>query len=120
MKKISDIRGEEALDVLADIMEPASEIMTDKDVILLARAGERLRSVSTAIKNHKKAVIEILAILDGEDPEEYEPSLMSLPTKLLEIFNDPTMQQVFSLQGQTQEKNASGSATGSTKGTAKK
>lgn len=120
MRKISDIKGEEALDVLADIMEPASEIMTDKDVVLLARAGERLRSVSTAIKNHKGAVIKILAILEMEDPEEYQPSLMSLPTKLLEVFNDPTMKQVFSLQGQTQEKNASGSATENTKETAKK
>lgn len=117
MRKLSDIKGEDALDVLADILDPATEIMTDNDVVMMARAGENIRAVSTAIKNHKRAVIQILAILDGEDPDEYRPPLMAIPIKLLEVFNDPDMVQVFSLQGQTANEKLSGSAMENTEET---
>ena len=110
MRKISELRGEEALDVLADILEPASEIMTDTMVATLARSGDRIQAVSMAIKNHKKAVIKILAALEGEDYETYKPALLTLPLKLLEIFNDPDVVQVFTLQGQKNESESFGSA----------
>ena len=103
MKKISELRGEEALDVLADILEPAAEIMTDKEFVELFRADKRMKAVSKAIKNHKRAVIEILAVMDGEDPETYEPPFVSIPVKLIEILNDPDVQAVFSAQGQNME-----------------
>lgn len=110
MRKISDIRGEDALDVLADIMEPASEIMADEEIASMYRSGNRIKAISTAIKNHKKSVIHVLAILDGEDPDGYSPSLISLPTKIIEILNDPELDMVFTSQGQMQGENASGSA----------
>lgn len=115
--RISELKGEQALDVLADIMEPAADIMSDKEVAELYRAGNGVKAVSVAIKNHKKAVIEILAILDGEDPATYEPPIMALPVKLLEILNDPGVQQVFTPQGQNEDAESSGSVTGNTKGT---
>lgn len=114
MKKLRDFKGEEALDVLADILEPSAEIMTDKEVAFLARAGNRLGAVKLAIKNHKKAVIKILAILEGEDPLTYEPLLLTIPLKLLELFNDPDVVQVFTLQGQETEQESSGSAMANT------
>lgn len=117
MRKLSDIRGEEALDVLADLLKPATDIMVDKEIVKLARSGDRVGAVSIAIKNHKDSVISILAILEGADPSKYEPSLMELPIKLLEILNDPDLVQVFTSQGQMQEENASGSAMGSTEET---
>ena len=103
MRKLSELKGEEALDILADILEPASEIMKDEEMVTLARSGDNVKAVSKAIKNHKKAVIQILAAFDGEDPDKYEPPIMALPIKLLEIFNDPDVQTVFSLQGQSTE-----------------
>ena len=114
MRKISELRGEDALDVLADILEPASEIMTDNKVAELARSGDRIRAVSVAIKSHKRAVIKILAALEGEDYETYKPALLTLPLKLLEIFNDPDVVQVFTLQGQKTESASFGSATENT------
>lgn len=116
MKKLSELRGEEALDVLADILEPATEIMTDAQMVAYARAGDKIHAVSTAIRNHKKAVIRILAILDGEDPDTYQPPFLAIPVKLLEVFNDPDVVQVFTLQGQTTEGEFSGSATVNTTG----
>ena len=108
--KLSEIKGEQALDVLADLIEPASEIMTDKMVVATAKSGQKLRAIRLAIKNHKKAVIEILAALDGADVDNYEVNVLTLPAKLLEIFNDPMVMSLFTSQGQKTEKTSSGSA----------
>lgn len=95
MKKISEIKGEEAIDILAELIDPIGEIAADKDFIELARGGERTGAVKKALKDHKKSVITILALLDGEDPATYQPSLVSLPMKLLELLNDPDLQLLF-------------------------
>ena len=108
--KLSEIEGERAIDVLADLIEPASEIMSDKEVSALYESGQTLKAVKVALKNHKKAVIEILAVTEGEDPTTYKPKVLSLPAKLIEIFNDPEVIGLFRLQGQD-EKTSSGSAT---------
>ena len=71
--KISDIKGEAALDAFADIIDPAMEIMTDPDVSAAYKNPETTRAqlVGMIVKGHKKAVITIMAILDGKDPETY-------------------------------------------------
>lgn len=109
--KLSEIKGEQALDVLADIIEPASEIMTDKAVVDMARSGKKVKAISSAIKNHKKAIVEILAVLDGKEADEYEVNVLTLPAKLLEILNDQMVMSLFTSQGQTPGKTSSGSAT---------
>ena len=111
--KLSDLKGEAALDALADLIEPVSEIITDKEFVSLARTNApRTKLVKAAIKNHKKAVIEILAILDGESPDTYKVSILTLPKKLIEVFNDPDVISLFRSQGQTVT--SSGSATENT------
>lgn len=112
--KLSEFKGEEALDVLADLLEPIVEIMTDEKVIALARKNDKVETVKAAIKNHKKAVIEILATLDRQDPKTYEVNILSLPMKLLELFNDEDLMSLFRLQGQNEEQTFSGSATENT------
>ena len=101
--KLSEIKGEAAIDVLVDILDPASEIIGDKEIELAVRNNAtRMQIVKIALKNHKKAVIAILAALDGKKPEEYEVSVLTLPVKLLEVLNDPELVNLFSSQGQTQ------------------
>ena len=107
--KLSEIKGEAALDVLADLFEPAAEIVSDKEIADLYKSEQLLKAVKVALKKHKKAVIQILAITEGEDPETYEPNVLSLPAKLIEIFNDPELMGLFHSQGQTEE-TSSGSA----------
>lgn len=115
--KLSEIKGEQALDVLADLIEPASEIMTDEVVRACARSGNKLKAIKMAIKNHKRAVIAILAALDGvEDVDSYEVNVLTLPAKFVEIFNDPDVMSLFTSQGQKTEKTSSGSATENTEG----
>lgn len=114
--KLSEYKGEQALDMLADLIEPAAAIMTDREIVSAVRANlPKIKIVKAAIKNHKPEVIEILAILDGADPKEYaeKVTLFTLPAKLLEIFNDPDLMSLFTSQGQKPE-TLSGSATEST------
>jgi hypothetical protein len=109
--KLSEIKGEQALDVLADIIEPASEIMSDKLVSAAAKSGQQVKAIKLAIKGHKRALIEIMAALDGAEVDEYEVNVLTLPAKLLEILNDPMVMSLFTSQGQKTEKTSSGSAT---------
>ena len=113
--KLSEVKGEAAIDMLADLIEPAGEIMGDPNVADAYRNKSRLAAVKVAIKNHKKAVIEILAVLDGIPVEEYDPNMFSLPVKLLEILNDKELAQLFTLQGQTGDATSSVSASENTK-----
>jgi len=111
--KLSDMKGEKALDALADVLEPVAEIVSDKEVVRLFKGDNRVRAISCAIKKHKKAVITILAITEGENPDTYEPNILSLPAKALEILNDTALMSLFQSQSQT-DKTSSGSATAST------
>ena len=100
--KLSDIKGEKALDVLVDIIDPATEIATDKELELAVKNhATKIEIVKIAIRNHKRAVIEIMAALDGKKPEEYEISVLSLPIKLIEMLNDPDLVSLFESQSQT-------------------
>lgn len=119
--KISDYKGEEALDVLAELIEPAAAIMSDKDIAEFARKKNRVMLIKTLIKNHKAEVIEVMAVLDREDPRQYaeKVNLFTLPKKLLEVFNDPDVMSLFTSQGQSVEETSSTSAMESTEESAR-
>ena len=111
--KLSEYQGEAALDILADLIEPAGEIMSDKEIGEVFKKN-RFKAIGLAIKNHKKAVMQIMAALDGVPMEEYKCNVFSLPVKILEILNDPALIQLFQYQGQTGDANSSGSVSENT------
>jgi hypothetical protein len=99
--RLSEFKGEEALDVLADIIEPITMIMTDKEIYELAKnQAQPIQYISPMIKNHKPELIQILARLDNKTVEEYNKTLtlISLPKQILEMINDPEVQNLFQLQ----------------------
>ena len=108
--KLSEYQGEAALDILSDLIEPAGEIMTDKEIGDVFKKN-RFRAIGLAIKNHKKAVMQIMATMDGVPVEEYKCNVFTLPVKILELLNDPDIVQLFTYQGQTGDANSSGSAS---------
>lgn len=112
--RLSDIRGEAAIETIANIIEPATEIMTDPEFRDLARKKSIAKAASVALKNHKKATLEILAALDGEDPKTYSPTLLSIPKKLIELFNDPELMALFSSQDPASEEASSGPVSANT------
>lgn len=109
-----DLKNEEAIEVLADIIDPSVEIFSDEEVAQAFRNGDTMGGVKKILKSHAKAILEILARLDGFDPAEYECNFVTLPVRLLEFFNDPDMQILFQSQGQMEEATSSGSATENT------
>ena len=112
--RLSDYRGEKALDVLAAMLEPATEILADSEVANGVKRGDiPVKIVKVAIQRHKRAVIELLAALNDMPPDEYaeQVSLLTLPKQLLELMNDKDVQSLFTSQGQMTGKQSSGSAT---------
>lgn len=114
MKKISAYENEDALDLLADIIEPAAEIFADKDVAAHMRDGKKMTAIKTAIKSHKKAVIEILARFEGVPVEDYKCNILSLPTTLLEILNDEALLGFFTASVRKNTETSGGNATENT------
>lgn len=96
MRKLSEIKGEEALDVLADMIVPITAIANDEEV----RAGFETNvatCASIAIKKHKDDVIDMLTALDGRSKEEMleDMNILTLPAVLIEILNEPAVQSLF-------------------------
>ena len=92
--KLSEYQGEAALDILADLIEPAGEIMSDKQIGDVFKEN-RFKAIGLAIKNHKRAVMQILATMDGVSVDEYKCNVFTLPVKIIEILNDPALVQLF-------------------------
>ena len=113
--KLSEYQGEAALDILADLIEPAGEIMSDKEIGEVFKKN-RFKAIGLAIRNHKKAVMQILATMDGVPVDEYKCNVLTLPVKILELLNDPELVQLFAYQGQTGDAESSGSASENTEG----
>ena len=111
--KLSEYQGESALDILADLIEPAGEIMSDKEIGEVFKKN-RFKAIGLAIKKHKKAVIQIMATMDGVPVAEYKCNVFTLPMKILEMLNDQALIQLFTYQGQTGDANSSGSASENT------
>lgn len=118
--RLSEFKGEDALDVLADIIEPVSEIVGDEE-IKKAISGEGNKTkiasiVKLALKKHKHAVLEVLARCENKSYEEYVEtvSVFTLPLKALEIFNDKELVSFFQSQLGMNPDGSFGSATENT------
>ena len=116
--RLSDIKGEKALDVLADILEPIQTIMADETAKNLLKGGSAgaVKTCQYLLKEHKKEVIEIMAITELTSVEEFTEklSVITLPVKVLEILNDPELQTLFTSLSQNEEADNSGSVLGTT------
>lgn len=97
--KLSEFENEKALDLIADIIEPISEISTDTEFVSHIRNGEKLSAVKVLLKNHKKSVLYILAILNNEEPNKYKANILTMTKSVLELLNDEDLMTVFQMQG---------------------
>ena len=120
IKNLADVKGDAALELTADLIDPVTEIMSDPAVAAAYRGtekepGSKAKAIKVAIKTHKKAVTTILALMDEEDPKTYQPSAMVIPVRLLQILSDPDMNSLFTSADQSSEGNTSGSVSENTK-----
>ena len=118
MRKLSDFRDEEALDVLAELIDPVVDIASDKEIQKAFEAGSEATMadvVKLIIKGHKRAVMAVMAVLEGVPLEQFHCNLLTLPSQVMQIMNDSDLKAFFTSQVQNISLNASGSATENTK-----
>jgi hypothetical protein len=98
--KLSDYKNEDALDLLADLLEPVSEIMTDKELQTIAAKGDKMALVKYVLKNKKQQVVQILARMENKTVNEYNATLTEMFAQLLDVMNDKVMNDFFASQAQ--------------------
>lgn len=103
--RLSEFENEDALELMADIIEPVAKVLGDEELRKLRKQEgvTRAKLASVAIKNHKKEVIEILAALNGVKPEEYHGNPLTISVDLINILNDNEVQELFFSQAQNME-----------------
>lgn len=108
--------NEEKLDLFADLLEPVAAIFQDPEVAAAWKNDTKLAAVRKTVKNHKREIIEALALIEGEDPAEYSLDGMRLLLKLLALLNRPDVEEMadglFTLRDQIAASAPSGPATG--------
>lgn len=111
--KLTEFRGEDAIELLADILEPTALILGDEATRKLVKDAQakkitKVKAISKVIKKHKKEIVEILARLDGQDPKTYDCNILVLPQKVLDIVNDKELASFFTSQVQQMESESFG------------
>lgn len=90
-----DARNEDALDLLADLIEPALDIMSDKEVKALLKEGKKGKAIKHLLKEHKGSVVEILATVKGVDVEEYNSNIIEMTKELWDLINNKELVDAF-------------------------
>lgn len=112
--KLNELKNEKAIEALADMFDPIVEIASDDAIKAAARSDDRLLTVKLILKNHSRAVFELMAASEGVPADEYECDVLALPVKLMEVLNTPEFSFLFPSQGQKTDETPSGSATENT------
>lgn len=127
--KLSDIKGDRVLDVIADIIDPVANMAQDKDVAAMFKReavpdgteardffAKRMRKgLPVLLKNHKADIIAVMAAIEGVTPEQYTASL-DLPklfTDVMEIVTDDALLNFLSSSETGKDADAPGSASAS-------
>lgn len=125
--KLSDIKGERTLDVIADLIDPIANIVADEKAAVMFKREklpegktarefvvERLKSsVPVLLKDHKADIIFILSTIEGVTPEEYSEGLTieKLIVDFIDLFTDGVASSLFT---SAQTGDSSGSAQANT------
>lgn len=120
--KLSEIKGVDAIDAIADILEPVAVIFADEEIQKAIKAQKPYIIIAQIIlKRQKEAILEVLAVLNGADPKTFKPSLIELPIMLMqlvqEVAENKELVGLFHLQEQMTASVSSIPATPTTEGT---
>lgn len=92
--KLSEIKGDRALEVIADIMEPISNLISDPEVKKIFQNNKKepiSKKLPDIIKGHKSDIYKMLATLEGVSVEEYKKA--TTVVKVLKDFTDMLMDE---------------------------
>ena len=104
--KLSELKGERAVEVIADLIAPIANIVDDQKNLQLFRFEKRegetdreagLRDfkekIPNLLKTHKQDVLAILCAVNGANPEDM--SLTDIVKGVVELANDKDFQSLF-------------------------
>lgn len=127
--KLSDIKGDRVLDVIADVIDPIANMAQDKDVAAMFKreavpegmdardffAKRMCKGLPVLFKGHKADIIAIMAAIEGVTPEQYAASLdfPKLFTDVMELVTDNALLDFLSLSETGKDADAPGSASAS-------
>lgn len=127
--KLSDIKGDRVLDVIADIIDPIANMVQDKDVVAMFKreavpegmeardffAKRMCKSLPVLLKGHKADIIAVMAAIEGVTPEQYAESLdfPKLFTDVMELVTDDAFLDFLSSSETGKGADAPGSASAS-------
>lgn len=118
--KLSEIKGERTLEVIAELIDPIANIAEDENASLLFKKTKgdskdkkkdllkKIRkSVPSIVKNHKDDIISIFSTLSGKTKEEYtnKLDLLSLIKDFTELVTDDCFITLF-ISAQTMEEDS--------------
>lgn len=111
MVKLSDYKGEEAIELWADLLDPISAIITDAEVAKVIKSGKsRLEIAKEILRKHKEEATQILLRIDS-DPIDGLNIVVRLVSILAEIGSNEEIRPFFGYAAQEKmEKESSGSA----------
>ena len=118
MRKLSDYKGDEAIELWADLIEPIAMILADKSMEATIKSGKpKIVVAKEILKAHKKEATEILLRIDPE-PLTGLNIILRLVNILVEIDSAEELKGFFQSAGQVKtDKEYSGSVTENTEGT---
>lgn len=94
VKKLSEIKGAEAIDAFATLIPAAFELVEDEEAMELfmptkpAKRLEKVKAMVSVVKNHRDAFIQIEAIKRGCESDKVELSMDDILTTTTELMND--------------------------------
>lgn len=112
MRRLSEIRGEEAFDVTADLLVEISKLVSGDKIKAMREDGKsNVEIITYIVKKKKSNVVKILSILDGCTPKEYleKTNMPTLFNDAKILMEDPMVRELFTLQGQSVGSDNSGS-----------
>lgn len=125
--KLSDIKGDRVLDVIADIIDPIANMVQDKDIAAMFKreavpegmdardffAKRMCKGLPVLLKGHKADIIAIMAAIEGVTPEQYAASLdfPKLFTDVMELVTDDAFLNFLSSSETGKGADAPGSAS---------
>lgn len=95
--KLSEVRGERSLDVIAELIGPIMSIANDESVAKAFSSGSTADAVGKAVplllRDHRGDIIAILAAIQGTPPEEYAEgmTIASLLSDVTDIVTDEAL-----------------------------
>lgn len=114
MKRLSDYKGEDAIDLWADLLDPIIVIMSDPNVAKAYRSESKVAMAKQILKDHKAQATEILTRIDPT-PLDGLNLIMRVLDVILEIENSEEFASFFgSSVPESEEAEPSGAVTEST------